>query len=219
MNLMEIVGDAGAPVSADNLIKAYLEGLTHTVTLVSDETAENISGFDGIVITESISAATLASKYAGVAIPMVIHEADSTQMTAHKIGTPGASQTTDNFTIVGNTHAIYNGPYATFGAGAITHLLSAVASGTGSVGSPGTGADGLAHMPGNSAANVVVAYDTGAALSDGSAAPARRVFYGIRTPGVPQLTTDGENLLKNIYSWAFPVVPGTTVTKEVRIFR
>jgi hypothetical protein len=199
-SILVVVGNAGTPTSGDSYLEGVLQGLGHTVTYVSDETAEDVTGFDGIVVTDSCSSVTLGAKYDTAAIPLVSHEAqhwdDIRMITAASV----TEISTTTITYEDDTHAIANGPYgAHTGTDTILSGSALIARST----SVASGVTQIASTGG--ATNIVCgAAESGATLTSGTA-PARRVFMWPKEAAAVLLTADGENPLKNAYVWAFGV--------------
>lgn len=70
-----VVGDAAALTAGDAAVAARLQ-TNHgfSVTKISDEAPEAAGAYDLVVIAESVSSATLASKYASRAVPAIVLE-------------------------------------------------------------------------------------------------------------------------------------------------
>jgi hypothetical protein len=201
-----VVGDAGAPTTGDAYLKGILEGLGHTVTYVSDETAEDVTGFDGIVVTDSCSSVTLGAKYDTAAIPLVDHEAQHWDDIRMVSAASVTEISTTTITYEDDTHAIANGPYGAH-TGTDT-ILSGSALIARSTSGPASGVTQIASAGGST--NIACgAAESGATLTSGTA-PARRVFMWPKEAAAALLTADGENPLKNAYYWAFGEVVAPT---------
>jgi hypothetical protein len=208
--ILMVVGDATVPTTGDTYLTGVLEGLGHTVTYVSDETAEDVTGFDGVVVTDSCSSATLGAKYDTVAIPLVDHEAqhwdDIRMITAATVDEVSVTQVLWEDI----THAIADGPYgAHSGTDTIFSSAALLARSDGL-------ASGVVQIASNGGSTNVVcgAAESGATLTSGTA-PARRVFMWPKEAAAALLTADGENPLKNAYYWAF----GSVAAPESRPLR
>lgn len=197
-----IVGDAAAPQTVDTYVKGLLEGLGHTVTLTSDETAEDLTGVDGIVISESCSTTTLGTKYNTAAVPLITHEAfyiDTLRLSSNE-GGDSSGQT--QMTVLDDTHPIMNGPFAAL-TGTVTLLSAGGNLPFGFSGTFGSGVSILAQQTSDSSHINVVAAESGATLASGTA-PARRAFVTVPiNSDVANVTADAEALIKNAYVWAF----------------
>jgi hypothetical protein len=205
-----VVGDAGAATAGDTAIQSTLTAMGHTVTLRSDETAEGTppaTGFEAVVIAESVSAATILEKYRTATVPVAVHE-EGVADTEHDLVTAsGIAANLNELVILDSAHPIAAGSYGTF-SGTVIVLSS---SAGGSVFGYGSGehasAVAVAHVEGNTAQHVFIAYDSGDTLTDSSAAPAKRLFVPFRGPAMTILTADGTNLLKNAYEWLLDTGP------------
>lgn len=64
-----VVGNSGAMDSDDTELQTILQGRGHTVSVVSDETAEDVSGKDLVVIASSVDEGVIGSKYSTISQP------------------------------------------------------------------------------------------------------------------------------------------------------
>jgi hypothetical protein len=214
--ILLVVGDAAVPTAADTVAQGFLEDLGHTVTLRSDETAEGTpsgTGFDGVVISESVSSTTIAGKYREAAMPVCTHEDGNPDNLGIGTGT-GSVSNHDQLVILNDTHPVANGSFGSF-TGTVTVLSSAAG---GVVFSRVTGASvdavAVAHTEDSSANLTFCAYDAGDARTDTGTCPDKRLTIPFRQPAMTILTADGENLLKNAYAWMFGAA-GSNLTHQV----
>lgn len=70
------------------------------------------------------------------------------------------------------------------------------------VGNLATGATPVAVRQENTSQNVIFTFETGAALTGGATAPARRAVIGFSDGALTNLTTDGTQLTANMVAWA-----------------
>ena len=197
--ILLVVGNSAAPTTGDALLKTLLESQSHTVTYISDETTEDITGMDGVVISESCASGTVAAKYTTVAIPVVSFEDgdwDELQMT-----TAAVTLSVDALDVSDATHAIADGPHGTF-TGTVTIYSPTVANAVKRTSN--TDASGAVRVLSSGSIAVLLAAESGATLLTGTA-PARRVIFGIRDAGMSSgsTTADLQNLIKNAFAWSF----------------
>lgn len=198
-DILLVVGTAGTPTSGDNYVKAILEGLGHTVTLRSDDDADSVSGFSGVVCAESCASGTLGTKYASAAVPVVTHESGHVDGMGLISAEAANTQTTDTINVIAPTHPMMDGPFGSLGAGTHTVLSSAVSFSyldlSGAV-DLATGVTGVADLNTSEWWTALAA--------DAPDFPARRAYIWPTTgASSPIVTGDGEIALKNTYAWLF----------------
>lgn len=203
--ILLVIADAAAPTTGDALLRGYLEGLGHVVTYRSDETAEDVTGFAGVVLSESCVGATLGAKYALVAVPVISHEAaivdDMLMITTAAANTDAVAT---DIEIVVPTHPIASGPFGSYSG----QIAVNTANGIGYVDSDFYGALGggvtlVGRQVFDTTETCILAVDSGGALTSGVAAAKRGVVLFSRDLSVPTLTATGTNIIKNAYVWAF----------------
>lgn len=191
-----VVGDKTALTAADLIMVDLLEedGVT-TVTVDSDSDAARPSGFDLVVIAESVTAADVGTKYDTSTMPALIFE----QALSDEMRLSSNIQTaisTTSFVIDDPAHELaagLSGTVTVLTAATGLHYRDTIGAGVGNVGHPsgGTTANhGYLHA------------ETGATLMSGTA-PARRVWWGIgEGPAVTNATADGLRLFRQMIWWA-----------------
>jgi hypothetical protein len=195
--ILLVVADSALPSTGDGVLQNVLADLSHVVTYRSDDVAEDVTGFDGVVISDSCSSATLGTKYDTVSVPVADHEAqhwdDMRLVTAASV----AEISTTDVTWLATAHPIEDGPYGTFSGTDTIYSAASLLPRSNSVASG-------AVLVANSGASQICcgAAETGAVLTSGTA-PARRVFMWPRDGPATLLTEDGRNPLKNAYYWLF----------------
>lgn len=199
-----VVGDAAVPSATDVLIKSWVEAIGHTVTYVDDDTAENTTGFNGIVIADSCATGSLGTKYVAVALPVVLHEGfyvDTMKMVSAESADEFSGTTIE---IVNPAHPFVNGPYGSF-SGTLTWATATapVLYADDAVVDFGAGVNFVVERVGFPTFKALYAYEAGAALADASAAPAKRAMFIPRNLAGSLVNADGIKVLKNIYAWAF----------------
>lgn len=200
-----VVGNAASLTSGDTKLKTLLEGMGHTVTLTSDETAESVSGIDLVVVADSVSTATLGEKYHAQAVPLMVMQ-PSWWDEANLI-TDGASVSTSTLTseyILTATHDVTDGPHGTFSVGTIT--IASTGNKRYLVSSSNLAAGATAIMAFQSASQTAYscfAIEQGGTLANSAgAAPHRRFGWGNKDDMYASWDADGENLFKNAVAWA-----------------
>lgn len=211
--IQQIVGDATTPTAGDIVLHDLLVGLGLSVTYVSDETAENTAGFDGVVIANSVVAATLGTKYAACTLPVVFHESGyvDTMLLCDIDAFTIDSNTT--LTTVTDSHPILSGPYGPF-TGTVT-IYSAPTNFFMNIDSSATtiasGVIIVANHPTNAVNKIILACESGATLSGGGAAPNKRAFLFPHETDIGLLHANGTAILKNTYTWAFIAATPSTL--------
>jgi hypothetical protein len=187
-------GNPAALSGADGAARSRLISLGYAVTIVGDNASVpgDATGKQLIVISSSVSAVNVNTKFRTAAVPVVAWEHalwDDFGMTA-AAGTQVAGQTSLSIVTPGS-------PLAAGLSGTVA--VSTVAD-TLPQGSPGAAAVIAARLPGTSTASDF-GYDTGAAMP-GLAAPARRVglFLGDNTAAT--MTAQGWALFDAAVTWA-----------------
>lgn len=198
-----VVGVVSTPSATDAVIKSLLESLGHTVVYVDDDTAENTTGFNGVVILDSCNTASLGTKYDTVALPVITHEGfyvDSLRMSDIE---GAVAEVLTTFTITDDTHPFVKGPFGSF-----TGTLTWASSGTPGVYindatvNFGAGVDHVARSPTDANFKTLFAYEAGDNLASGTA-PAKRGYISLRDTAGTLLTSDFVHVLLNAYTWAF----------------
>jgi hypothetical protein len=211
-----IVGDAALTTTGDVVLHDLLVGLGFSVTYVSDETAENTTGFAGVVIANSVVSATIGTKYNTCTLPVVTHE--SGNVNDLRLCDVDAFGSDNNLTLVVDapSHPIMNGPYGTF-----TSTVAFMSSSTGLVlnidtssATLGAGVTAVAEHPTAAALKVILAADSGATLSGGGAAPNKRAFIFPHDTEATTMAGNGIAILKNAYTWAFAAAAAQTLLPD-----
>lgn len=190
-----MVGNNPAQLStADGLIRARLQGLGYTVTVVGDaaSTSADATGKQLVAISSSSFASNIGTKFRTTAVPLVTWEHalwDDLGMTAAAGTQVGGQQ---SLAIVTPGSALAAGLTGTVGVSTVADTLPQ--------GVPAAAAVVVARLPGTTTASDF-AYDTGAAMA-GLAAPARRVglFLGDNTAAT--FTANGWTLFDAAVTWA-----------------
>ena len=204
--ILLVVGDSAAPTTPDSYLQGILEGLGHTVTLRSDDVADSVTGFDGVVIAESVASATIGTKYNTAAVPVITHETGNINdlRLSDVEGTTEVGGT--QIDVPTTTHPIFHGPFGTFPLGTYTIFTSPAGLGYDDDATFPSGVELLAHSNVNSARQMVFACEAGATLTSGTAEGKRAFIFPTNT-AAPGITATGEAMLKNAYAWAFGTFP------------
>jgi hypothetical protein len=174
-NVLVVVGDATTPTTTDAAIKTRLKGLGHTVTYMSDETAEpSLASYDLIVIAESVSPDTLGTKYAAAAVPIILHDYSVAELTGWDLSTE--AQSTGTQTQVTVTDAAH--PAASGQSGNVTVLDAPASIWMNSAADVGPGALNYLGIVGHSTSWAGYYYPAGSAMLNSHQAEHRRIILG-----------------------------------------
>jgi len=202
-----VVGDAGAPTAGDLFLQSVLEDdLSYTVTLRSDDTADSVVGFDGVLIAESCSSATLGAKYDTAAVSVVTHEPGNVDMLRLSTSISFGDTSHTQITWLDTAHPIADGPFGTL-SGTDTILSAAsIISWINNSDIP-SGVTLVADLVSGGGTNITcLACETGAVLASGTA-PAKRCFMWPKEAASALLTGVGLQAVQNCYYWAFEPTP------------
>jgi PKD repeat protein len=197
-DVLLVVKDAGVLGAGDGTVKARLEALGYVVTVRSETaTATDAAGQELVLISSTVSAAGVHSKFRDVAVPVVVWEAsifDDMGLTGPTSGSDFGEQTNRTSLIIG----------------APSHPLAAGLTGTRTVvsspqtfkwGRPAPAAVQAANLGGDGTRATIFGYEAGAAMRTGTAAE-RRVGFFLHDQSANVLTTDGWKLFEAAVSWA-----------------
>jgi glucose/arabinose dehydrogenase len=193
-----VVKDAGVLSAGDGAVKARLEALGYVVTVRSETaTAGDAAGKELVLISSTVSAAAVHSKFRDVAVPVVVWEAsifDDMGLTGPTSGADFGEQTSRTSLLIG----------------APAHPLAAGLTGTRTVvssaqtfkwGRPAPAAVQAANLGGDGTRATIFGYEAGAAMRAGTAA-ARRVGFFSHDQSANVFTADGWKLFEAAVSWA-----------------
>jgi thermitase len=183
--------------SGDSSIKSRMENLGYTVTVQDDDTSasSNATGKDVVIISASVSATAVNTKFRDVAVPVVSAE-DGLYDDMKMVNLASVDQnltTGQTQVVMGSTH-----PMA---AGLIAQLPVYTSAYDMGWGKPAASAVKIATLPGDSTKALIFAYDKGATMV-GLTAPARRAGFFIRDTGSTLLNTPGIQLFESAITWA-----------------
>jgi len=208
-----IIQDSASPFARDDSVRDIITGMGHTYVYESHTEPENITGFDGILVLESVFGGTVGTKYKTVAIPVVAMENgiwdDYDMHTRTGIGnTTTLTTDTQDDTIFVNAPSSGN-PYTILSSlNALNYAPSANA---------GPGVQNIASRPGSGSSMNIFAYETGATMLNSYVAPARRVglMVEVAVDSIFTFTLDGITIMEDMFIWAYgAVVLGATVTTQ-----
>lgn len=192
-----VVGDTILSAS-DQSLQNRLEGLGYEVMVQDDNLSQSndATGHNLVLISESVSSSRVNTKFTDASVPVISAESylfDDLELTTSEANLNFGKQIGTSFAIVEA-----NSP------------LVAGLSGTATVyntpndlnwGQPNNNALTVATLPNNSDRATIFAYEQGATLINGIAAPSRRVGLFIGS-NANQLTSDGWNLFDSAVNWA-----------------
>jgi hypothetical protein len=189
-----VVGNGGAPAAGDLAVRNRLMTLGYTVTTVDDSASRSTdaTGKDLVVITSTVLASNVNTKFRNVAVPVITWE--------HALFDDLAMTSAGGVKRTGVRDLVITTPAHPLAAGLTGTVQVATAVGDFASGTPNGNAVVVATVPGTTTAGIF-AYESGAAMP-GRSAPARRVglFLGDATPTI--LTAAGQALFDAAVGWA-----------------
>ncbi len=209
-----VVGDPAGLTTRDTWIRDRLVDAGWDVTLVDDNaaTASSADGHQLVVISESVSGSTVGATFANVVVPVIVAETyilDDMGMVgtaSSEYGTTGADQTQVAVTTVGSTHPL--------GAGLVVgNTTTSTAGVTHGWGKPAAAAVIATTLPTDATKATIFGYDTGAAMSSGSA-PARRVGWFHYAGAASNLNATATGLFDAAVTWAAQATPVIRYTRD-----
>ncbi len=201
-DVLLIVGDPATLTSGDTAVKDRLQTtLGATVTVRDDAASELTSGYDLVVISESVSSTTVGSTYdADAAMPVL--DLEHNAWDDHGLTSTDAFTVASGATTVDVADLVHPGVAGPAGdlAGDTTDLATTGGIAAATAASFTTDAVRLVEAPSSSNA-VGFVYARGATLADTSAVPARRAGLGLNDDAAAALTADGWVLFDNLVRW------------------
>jgi hypothetical protein len=184
---------------SDSALKSRLELLGYTV-IVKDAVsalAADAGGKAAVVISETVLAGNVNTKFRDVAVPVVVSEAvvfDDMMMTGIVRGTDyDYLQSQTQVTIADASHPL---------AGGLTGTVTVMTAATSiNWGAPGASAAKVSRAVDNPSLVTVFGYENGAAMV-GMNAPARRVGFFLTGHDIAGLTSNGWTLFDAAINWA-----------------
>jgi hypothetical protein len=191
---------SGGDVSA----VSQLQSLGQSVTVIDDgaSSAASANGMDLVVISDSVVPDQVGDKFSQVAVPVVVFEPwlyDNLGMTGPVAKTDYGRSGLQTQLRMSGTHALTAGLSGVVTVGAQSANFS--------WGVPGAEAVVAATLKGNSTRATIFAYDSNAQLTDGTAAPARRVALHLNTGALAAWSANGRELFDAAILWALDQAP------------
>jgi uncharacterized repeat protein (TIGR01451 family) len=183
---------------SDAFVKARLEGLNHTVTVMDGATVTtaDAAGKALVVVSSTVNPTSVGTKFRTVAVPVLTWESGI----LNNMGMTGSTNK-DFGTKSGQTQISITNP---------THPLAAGVTGTATVvtsaktfnwGKPNANAVPIATIFGDSAKTAIFGYEPGVAMP-GLTAPARRLAIFLGDDSAEMLNNNGIFLLNAAIKWA-----------------
>ena len=184
--------------NSDAFVKARLEGLNHTVTVMdaASVTTADATGKALVVISSTVNPTSVGTKFRTVAVPVLTWESG----VLNNMGMTG-STSKDFGTKSGQTQITITNP---------THPLAAGVTGTATVvnsaktfnwGKPNANAITIATISGDATKTAIFGYEPGVAMP-GLTAPARRLALFLGDDSAEVLNNNGIFLLNAAIKWA-----------------
>lgn len=196
--------------NGDAAVMSRLQSLGHAVTVVDDaaSTAASANGKELVVISESVASGSVGNKFNQVAVPLIVFE----PWVYDNLGLTGTVASTDYGFTAGQTQLRMTG----------THPLTAGLTGNVTVGTassfswgiPAAGAVVAATLRNDASRPTIFAYEAGAQLANGLAAPARRIALHPNAGATTAWNATGQSLFDAAVQWA---VNGPSPPAIVRI--
>ena len=211
----------GAEAGADDDLKAFMEGLGHTVTYFDDDedeatTEAAAAAADLVFISESVGSGGIREEITEVEVPMIVNEMwawDEMGLTHLGVGDSDEAAATTNIEIVNPDHFLAAGLSGTVAfLTDLTSTLGPCELGKGIAGDEAT-VIATATLADGETYDILFVYEKGAALptqpTDGSPQVAAdvRVCFGFHESCDPVLTDDAYALLEAAIDYALGVTP------------
>ncbi len=199
------------PVSSgDAGIISELQALGQPVTVIQDasSTSASANGKALLVISNSVAPGKVGNKFNQVPVPVIAFEPgvyDNLGMTGTVSGTDFGRTSSQTQLRMSGTH-----PLTTGLSGLVTVGTSAAKF---SWGKPGASAVIAATHKSSSSKAMIFAYEAGASLANGTAAPARRVALHLNDGATDVWNANGRALFSAAVNWALGGGPSVTVAR------
>jgi len=185
--------------SGDAAVKAKLEAMGFTVTVVSDAaaTSADATGKTLVVISSTIISSNVNTKFTNVNVPVLTWEPgilDDLKMTGTASTEYGTTFNQTQINITGAGHTLAGGL-----PNGLTSVFSTVQTTT--WGKPNANASAIATIAGSPTQICIFGYSAGAPMF-GINAPARRVGFFLGDAGAAALTAAGNQLFEAAIQWA-----------------
>lgn len=184
--------------AADTAVRNRLQTLGFTVqtkaaptTVTADATGKAL-----VVVSSTITSGDVGSKFKSVAVPVLTWESaiyDDMALVPSGASNLGTQASQTSVAIATPSHPM---------AAGLTGTPAVATSSTFSWGKPSVSAVKVATLPSDSSKSLIFGFETGAALSDGTTAAARRVGLFLEDNTAASLNTNGWNLFNQAVTWA-----------------
>jgi hypothetical protein len=224
MNVMLVVGNTTL-VASDTAVRNRLQNLGFSVVVTDDAavTAADALEMRLVVVSETSTSTLINTKLRDAAVPVLCYEPmlyDDMSMTGPTESTNfGCSNVGNRINITNASHALAAGLAS--GTQTVTSLSNTVSGAGLSWGLLPAGATRIANVQGSSTQAALFAYDTGATLYNGTAAPARRVGMFMCSPdtggnggvSASALNTNGWAIFDAAVTWLTTPTPAIRTVK------
>jgi hypothetical protein len=181
--------------TGDAAVKSRLEGLGYAVTLKTVAVTADATGKDVVVITSTVTAADVNTKFRTVSAPVIVWESilyDDMGMV--DLAANEGSYSAENNINVSGTHALTAGLLAgTYSSYSSSDMIS--------WGKPAASAIKIANLSSDSSLTTIFAYDKGTQMV-GITAPGRRIGLMLGDVGASKLGWAGGLLFNAAVTWA-----------------
>jgi len=186
--------------AGDAAVKTRLEGLRYTVVVADDNqvTAADASGKEVVLVSSTSSSSAIATRLRDVAVPVIVWES----ALLDDMGMTGATLNTDFGELAGRTTLTIAAPGDPLAAGLTGTPVIHSSAQTLKWGRPAAAAVRVATIAGDATRPTIFRYSTGATLSSGAAAPARRVGFFLHDQSATTQTANGWSLFDAAVTWA-----------------
>ncbi|HYE97585.1 MAG TPA: fibronectin type III domain-containing protein, partial [Planctomycetota bacterium] len=192
--------------AGDAAVRARLQAMGYTVTVkaASAATTADAGGKAVVLVSSTVTASAVGTKYRSVAVPVVVWE--NVQYDSDYMRLTGTTAGTHYGTAAGQTQVNIVDPSHPLAGGLAAGARTVSASGPFTWGKPqlSTGAQAIVAArltTGDTSRAAVFGYEKGAAMV-GQAAPARRVGIFLGDATAASLTADGWKLFEAAIRWA-----------------
>lgn len=196
--------------AADTAVRNRLQTLGFTVqvkaapsTVTADATGKAL-----VVVSSTVTSGDVGTKFKSVAVPVLTWESaiyDDMALVPAGASNLGTQATQTSVTVATPAHPI---------AAGLTGTPAVASSSTFSWGKPSASAVKVATLPSDSTKSLVFGFESGASLSDGTTAAARRVALFLEDNTAANLNTNGWSLFEQAVTWA---VSAPATTSNVRL--
>ena len=201
-SILFVVSNSSSPISGDASVKTHIEARGYTVTYMDDDSLTGAeTGYDCIIVSDSVSSSKISNKLKESTIPVLILEylnlVDSCLASSVSTDT-GETQ----WRLIDDTHRIADG----YSNGLITVFSSSSSvRHTSSTSNLGSGADVVFDSPDSTGRPSIFVYESGAILTDGEVAANRRGYMPFETTNWSILNSDAKAIFDNMVDWCLGI--------------